>query len=124
MVRLRAALLSLAGLALAGCGSLRAYEGAALPRGETARVAGDPVVSAGLPVQVLLRKVDAFELPPSRSAVELAPGRHRFIVDCRIAETGTSSRFAVDAEVEAGADYRLVAEAAATGCERVFLQRR
>lgn len=114
---------ALAGAALAGCGSHRAYEGPALPRAERARVAADPAFSAGLPVQVILRKVDDREVPLGRSAVELAPGRHLFVVDCRLAETGSTTRFALEAEVDAGAEYRLEAEATAVGCERVELRR-
>ncbi len=125
MSRIRSRLLTtmLACAVLAGCGSYRAYEGPALPRAERARVAADPSFSAGLPVQVILRKVDDREVPLGRSAVELAPGRHVFIVDCRLAETGSATRFVLEAEVDAGAEYRLEAEATAVGCERVELRR-
>ncbi|MCU0977437.1 MAG: hypothetical protein MUC71_14180 [Steroidobacteraceae bacterium] len=122
--RTRLPMAALAFAALAGCGSYRAYEGPALPRAELARVQADPAFSAGLPVQVVLRKVDDREVPVSRSAVELPPGRHAFIVDCRLAETGSTTRFTIEAEVDAGADYRLEAEATAVGCERVELRRR
>lgn len=111
-----------AALLLAGCGSLQAYDGARLPAGERAMVRADPSVSAGLPVEVILRKVDAYEVPVSRVSVELRPGMHSFVVDCRVPEAGVVTRFAIEAEVEAGASYRLVADAAARGCRTVELQ--
>jgi hypothetical protein len=114
----------LACLALAACGSFRAYEGSPLEASGRALVRADPAFTAGLPVQVLLRKVDEIAVPASRSSVELAPGRHVFVVDCRLMETGSTTRFVVEAEVEAGAAYRLEAEATAVGCERVELRRR
>jgi hypothetical protein len=124
LVRARRLLTSLAFAVLAGCGSQRAYEGPELSRSELARVQADPAFSAGLPVQVVLRKVDDREVPLGRRAVELAPGRHVFVVDCRLAEPGSTTRFVLEAEVEAGADYRLEAEASAVACERVGLTRR
>ena len=123
VVRGRLGACALAALA-AGCGGLQAYEGERLPPAERAVVDADPAFSAGLPVQVLLRKVDDFEVPASRSSVEVRPGPHVFVVDCRLAETGSSTRFVIEAEVDAGAAYRLVAEASAVACERVSLQRR
>jgi hypothetical protein len=104
------------------CGSLQAYEGARLPAGERALVRADPAVSAGLPVEVILRKVDGYEVPVSRTSVELAPGVHRFVVDCRVPEAGVVTRFVIDAEVEAGASYRLEADATARGCREVVLR--
>ena len=122
--RSRLLMATLACAILTACGSYRAYEGPALPRAERARVAADPSFSAGLPVQVILRKVNDREVPLGRSAVELPPGRHALVVDCRLAETGSTTRFAFEAEVEAGGQYRLEAEATAVGCERVELRRR
>ena len=122
--RSRLLLATLACAILPGCGGVRAYEGAPLPPADRAIVRADPAFSAGLPVQVLLRKVDDYAVPAGRSAVELAPGRHSFVVDCRLAETGSTTRFALEAEVDAGAEYRLEAEATAVGCERVELRRR
>jgi hypothetical protein len=77
-----------AALCMAGCGHVQAYEGARLPKADRAVVRADPSVSAGLPVQVILRKVDEYEVPVSKTAVELQPGRHRFLVDCRVPEAG------------------------------------
>jgi hypothetical protein len=115
------ALLASAAL-VAGCGSVQAYEGARLPAGERAVVHADPSVSAGLPVEVILRKVDSFEVPVSRTSVELRPGQHRFVVDCRVREAGVVTRFVIDAEVDAGGSYRLVADASARGCRAVELR--
>jgi hypothetical protein len=123
-IRSRLPMATLACAILVGCGSYRVYEGPPLPRAERARVAADPSFSAGLPVQVILRKVDDREVPLGRSAVELAPGRHVLVVDCRLAEPGSTTRFALEVELDAGAEYRLEAEATAVGCERVELRRR
>ena len=100
---------------------MQAYEGIRLPAGERAVVHADPSVSAGLPVEVILRKVDDFEVPVSSTSVELRPGAHRFIVDCRVPEAGVVTRFVIDAEVAAGGRYRLVADATARGCRSVEL---
>lgn len=107
---------------IAGCGSLQAYEGPRLPPGERAVVRADPSLSAGLPVEVILRKVDGVEVPVRKRSVELRPGAHRFVVDCRVPEAGVVTRFVVDAEVEAGGSYRLVADATARGCREVVLR--
>ena len=104
-----------------GCGTMQAYEGTRLPAGERAVVHADPSVSAGLPVEVILRKVDDFEVPVSSASVELRPGTHRFIVDCRVPEAGVVTRFVIDAEVAPGGRYRLVADATARGCRSVEL---
>ena len=105
-----------------GCGHLQAYEGERLPKADRAIVRADPSVSAGLPVQVILRKVDEYEVPVSKTVVELQPGRHSFLVDCRVAEAGVVTRFAIEAEVVAGGSYRLVADATSRGCREVVLQ--
>jgi hypothetical protein len=112
----------LAAVGLAACGSLQAYDGARLPASGRAVVRADPAVSAGLPVEVILRKVDEYEVPLSKAAVELRPGMHSFIVDCRVREAGVVTRFAIEAEVEAGLSYRLVADASARGCNTVELR--
>jgi len=118
----RPVLLAAAASATVACGSLQAYEGARLPADQRALVRADPAVSAGLPVEVILRKVDGYELPPGRASVELRPGAHRFVVDCRVREAGVVTRFVVDAEVDAGGSYRLEADATARGCREVVLR--
>jgi hypothetical protein len=108
-------------LLLTGCATERLYEGPPLAADERAVVRADPIVSAGAPVQLRLRLVDGREVGLSTSKVELAPGKHTFVVDCRIAESGSVGRFTVEAEVEAGGRYRLVAITTARNCETVAL---
>lgn len=107
---------------LAGCMALQAYDGPALPRAEVAIVRADPVLSAGLPVEVILRKVDEVRVPTARNAVALEPGAHTLVVDCRLPEQGSSTRFVLNVEVEAGATYRLEADATARECRDVHLR--
>jgi len=109
-------------LCLSACGTLKAYEGERLDADDYAVVRADPSVSAGLPVQVILRKVDTYEVPVSKTKVELRPGSHSFLVDCRVPEAGTVTRFEITAEVFPGGRYRLVADATARGCRGVELQ--
>ncbi len=106
---------------LAGCATERAYEGPALPPGERAVVRADPVVSAGLPVQLRIRRVDGREVGLSANKVELPPGPHVLLVDCRVAETGAVRRFTLEAALEPGRRYRLAAEATSRNCEAVRL---
>jgi hypothetical protein len=113
------ALLSLA--ALASCATERLYEGPPLPKSERAIVRADPVVSAGLPVQLRLRQVDGRAIALSSSAVELAPGAHSFLVDCRVEESGSVNRFVVEEELIPGGRYRFVAKASTRNCEAVEL---
>jgi hypothetical protein len=108
-------------LLLAGCATERLYDGPPLPAGESAIVRADPVLSAGAPVQLRLRQVDGRAVGISASKVELPPGSHRLLVDCRIAESGSVRRFTVQAELEAGGRYRLVADTTARNCEAVEL---
>ncbi len=110
-----------AALLAAGCATERAYEGPPLAADARAIVRADPAVSAGAPVQVRLRQVDGRDLGFAASRVELPPGRHEFLVDCRVAETGSVRRFTVTGELEAGSRYRLVANATARNCEAVAL---
>ena len=84
----------------------------------------DPALSAGLPVSLRLRRVDDRDVPLTASAVELPPGKHELLVDCRVTESGATRRFTVAAELEPGGEYRLVATASARNCEEVTLQPR
>jgi hypothetical protein len=113
--------LLLAAVFLGACATERHYDGPPLSKSERAIVRADPVVSAGLPVQLRLRQVDGREIAFSSSAVELAPGAHTFLVDCRVQESGAVSRFVVESELDAGGRYRLVAKASTRNCEAVEL---
>jgi hypothetical protein len=117
-------LLLLAALLPAGCATERAYEGPRLPAAERAVVHADPAVSAGLPVQLRLRQVDERSIPLAASSVELPPGPHVLLVDCRVTESGTTQRFTLDVELEPGGAYRLVAIASTRNCEAVELRTR
>ena len=118
---LRRAHASLAAMFSTACATERLYEGPPLPASERAIVRADPAVSAGLPVQLRLRRwTDArSDCPRARSSS--LPGKHILLVDCRVAESGSVRRFTVEAELEAGGRYRLVANATARNCEAVEL---
>ena len=116
-----AAAIALLAALLAGCGTARLHDGPPLAPEDRAIVRADPAVSAGLPVQVRLRRVDDREVGISTNRVELPPGSHAFLVDCRVEATGSVRRFTVEASVEAGGRYRLVANANARNCEAVAL---
>lgn len=113
--------LILVAVLLAGCATERLYDGPRLASDERATVRADPVFSAGAPVQLRLRQVDGREIGLSTSKVELPPGNHRLIVDCRIAESGSVRRFTLAADLGAGRRYRLVADTTARNCEAVEL---
>ena len=59
---------------------------------------------------MVLRQVDETPLNLGQNSVDILPGRHRLLVDCRIAETQNVSRHAIDVEVASGRRYKLVAE--------------
>lgn len=105
----------------AACTTERAYEGPPLPAGERAIVRADPIVSAGLPVQIRIRQVDGREVGLSATKVELPPGKHALVVDCRVAESGSVRRFTLEEELDAGGRYRVVADTTARNCEAVAL---
>ena len=112
------------GLIGAGCATGQSYEGERRAADEVARISGDYRVTAGAPVTVILRKVGEYELGLGESSVEVLPGKHQLLVDCRIAETSSVTRLSIEAEVYAGERYRLVAE---TGpglreCASVYLE--
>ena len=93
-----------------GCTTVRTYDGPKRDADEVAVISGDFVVTAGAPVSVILRKVDGQDLSVSQSGVEVLPGPHTLLVDCRIAETKSVTRLSIDVEVSAGRHYRLSPE--------------
>lgn len=106
---------------LAGCATMRLPDTQGVG---TAQVSGDPAFSAGLPVQVLLRQVDGRRVDVRYSSIEIPAGRHQLLVDCRVAESGSTTRHALDVELFAGVRYRLVAVASTRSCEGVELESR
>jgi hypothetical protein len=107
-----------------GCATAQLYDGPRRASDEVARITGDLRINAGSPLTLILREVDNTPLNVGQNAVEVLPGKHRFLVDCRIAETDKISRHAVEEEVSAGRHYRLAAQ---TGpglreCTQVTLQ--
>jgi hypothetical protein len=101
---------SLVAIALTGCMTAQSYEGARQPRSEVAHIEGDLRFNAGAPISVLLRKVDDVTLSVGQSSVDVLPGTHTLLVDCRIRETGGLSRHSIEADFFAGRSYRLTAE--------------
>lgn len=97
-------------LGVAGCMSVQLYDGPKRDRDEVARIVGDPVVTAGSPITVILRRVDDHDIGVTQTSVEVLEGKHNLLVDCRIAETKRVSRHALEVEVYSGRKYRLRAE--------------
>ncbi len=97
---------------LGACATGRSYEGPKRSADEVARISGDFRVTAGAPVTVILLKVDEYEVGIGESAVDVLPGRHRLLVECRVAESKSSARFTIEEEFGEGERYRLVAETA------------
>ena len=105
---------NLAGLSLmaaatlcGGCLSTQLYDGAKRDPDEVARISGDPVVTAGSPISVVLRRVDEHDIGITQSSVEVLEGEHSLLVDCRIAENKSVSRHALKVNVYGGRSYRL-----------------
>ena len=111
-------------VACSGCGTAQLSDGPRRASTEVARITGDMRINAGSPLTLVLREVDNTPLNIGQNSVEVLPGKHRFLVDCRIAETEKTSRHSVEEEVSAGRQYKFVAE---TGpglreCTQVTLQ--
>lgn len=111
-------------VACSGCMTAQVYDGPKRDSDEVARISGDPPISAGAPLSVVLRKVDGRTLNVGQTSVDVLPGSHSLLVDCRIAETQSTSRHSIDAEVSAGRRYKLSAQTAPglRGCSDVFLE--
>lgn len=109
MKSINLSLLAMTAVLASGC-SVQLYDGPKRDKGEVARITGDPVVTAGSPVTVVLRQVDERDISLTQTSVELLEGKHTLLVDCRIAETKSVSRHAMEVEVFGGRKYRLRAE--------------
>lgn len=116
--------LPLLSISLTGCMTVQSYDGERRERDEVARISGDYRITAGAPVTVILRQVDGRTLNMGQTSVDVLPGTHQLLVDCRIAETDSVSRHAIEVEVSADRRYRLLAEVepGLRGCSGVSLQ--
>lgn len=99
-----------ASLMCGGCMTQRGYDGPKRPADEVAHIGGDLRLTAGVPMSVLLRKVDDYTLGVSESGIDVIPGKHTLLVDCLIRETASTTRYSIEVEVGAGQHYKLVAE--------------
>jgi len=109
-----------------GCLSTQLYDGAKRDNDEVARITGDPVITAGSPITVVLRRVDEHDIGITQTSVEVLEGEHELLVDCRVAvaENKSVSRHALKVNVYGGRKYRLRPESAAglRGCSNVTLE--
>lgn len=110
-------------LVASGCMTAQTYEGTPRPRNEIAHIVGDLRLNTGVPIAVSLRQVDGVTLSASESAVDVLPGTHTLLVDCRVQETGSITRHEIEVEVFEGRTYRLVPDVAPglRGCSDVRL---
>ncbi|MFL6620069.1 MAG: hypothetical protein ACJ8MH_15805 [Povalibacter sp.] len=95
---------------LTGCMTQRVYDGPQLPRDEVAIISGDLRFTAGVPVSALLRQVDGRTLSLTENSVEVPSGKHSLLIDCKVQETGSTTRHSIEVDVYGGQHYRLVAE--------------
>ena len=105
-VKLAFSLIAIAPLC-GGCLSTQLYEGAKRDRNEVARISGDPVITAGSPISVVLRRVDEHDIGLAQTSVDVLEGDHELLVDCRLAENKSVSRHAMKVTVYGGRKYRL-----------------
>lgn len=90
--------------------TVQMYDGPKRDRDEVARISGDLRVTAGAPLSVILRQVDGRALNVGQTSVEVLPGPHKLLVDCKIAETDSVTRHSIAVEVFAGRQYQLSAQ--------------
>jgi hypothetical protein len=98
--------------ALQACMTAQTYDGPARAKDEVAHISGDLRFNGNAPISVVLRRVDELVLNVGQNAVDVLPGKHTLLVDCRIQETGNVARFTIEYEFVAGQRYHLNAETA------------
>lgn len=111
-------------ISCSGCMSTQLYDGAKRDRNEVARITGDPVITAGSPITVVLRRVDEHDIGIAHTSVDVLEGDHELLADCRVAETKSVSRHALKVTVYGGRKYRLRPESGPglRGCSNVSLE--
>ena len=123
-MRLSRIAVSMLATVLAGCLSVQGYAGPKREADELARISGDPSINAGSPLVLVLRKVDEQTLNVAQTSVDVLPGKHTLLVDCRISEGHRTTRHALEVEVDSGVHYHLTAETepGMQGCAEVRLE--
>jgi hypothetical protein len=95
---------------VAGCMSVRAYDGPRREARELAHVVGSMHVTAGEPVSIILRRIDDVDLGLGDRGADALPGTHSLLIDCTVTESKHTSRHHLDVDADAGVKYRLVAD--------------
>jgi len=103
-----------------GCATVNLSEDGEKAKDALAHIRGDYRVTAGLPVTVTLRSVDGIALKFWQSGADVSGGKHRLLVDCRVAAAEKLSRHELNVDVHAGEYYYFEAEASPhEGCTQV-----
>ncbi len=109
-----------AAFACSGCATINLTEEGDKAADAVARISGDYRVTAGLPVTVTLRSVDGNSLKFWQNGAYVNGGKHRLLVDCRVAATEKLARYELNVTVYAGERYGFVATASPReGCTEV-----
>jgi hypothetical protein len=107
-------------LTCSGCATVNLTDDGEQAKDALARISGDYRVTAGLPVTVTLRSVDGKALKFWQSGADVNSGKHRLLVDCRVAATEKLGRYELNVTVHAGERYGFVATATPReGCTEV-----
>jgi len=110
----------LAALLCSACTTVNLSDDGETASDALAHIRGDYRVTAGLPVTVTLRSVDGKPLKFWQSGADVNSGKHRLLVDCRVAAAEKLSRHELNVDVHAGEHYYFVAEASPhQGCTEV-----
>jgi len=110
----------LATLLCGGCATVNLSDDGETAKDALAHISGDYRVTAGLPVTVTLRSIDGKALKFWQHAADVSSGKHRLLVDCRVAAAEKLSRHELNVDVHAGEHYYLAAEASPhQGCTEV-----
>lgn len=103
-----------------GCATVNLTDDGETTKDSVARISGDYRVTAGLPVTVTLRSVDGKGLKFWQNGANVNSGKHRLLVDCRVAATEKLARYELNVTVYAGERYGFVATATPReGCTEV-----
>jgi hypothetical protein len=108
-------------VSLCGCAREQIYPGPRLAKEEVASIVGDPKINAGLPMAAVLRKVDDVVIGWNINTVDVMPGDHEVLVDCRM--QANTQRFRITVHALGGYRYQAQAQASPGNhyCESVTM---